>query len=70
MRNILSHQVDWTGESYGTVTLDWGYKNKHVPLSMPGYVEGDMHEYQHKNPTRPQHTPHIWERPDYGSKTE
>ena len=22
---------------------------------MPGYVDGDMHEYQHKNPTIPQH---------------
>ena len=37
---------------------------------MPGYVEGTMHEYQHKRPTRIQNTPHKWEIPDYGAKTQ
>ena len=35
---------------------------------MPLYVGGVMHEYQHKNPTKPLHEPHKWERPDYGAK--
>ena len=29
-----------------------------------------MHGYQHKIPTRPQHAPHKWERPNYGAKNQ
>ena len=38
----------------------WNYKNKHVTLYMSVYVEGAMHEYQHKMPTRTQHAPQNW----------
>ena len=51
----------------------WGYfvlgqLKKHDTLSIPGYMEGAMHEYQQKPPTRPQHAPLKWEIPDYGEK--
>ena len=35
--------VDWTGELYCGVSLDWYYKNKHISLYMPGYVKSFMH---------------------------
>ena len=49
--------VEWTVELYYGVSLDWDYKNKHVTLSIPGYMESDMHEYQQKSPTIPHHVP-------------
>ena len=32
--------VDWTGELYCGVSLDWYYKQKYVNLSIQVYVEG------------------------------
>ena len=37
---------------------------------MPGYVEGDIHEYQQKIPTWPHHALHNNEQPDYGAKIQ
>ena len=50
-RNIIMYQ--WNGMGNYTVVLVWigTIKNKHFTLSMQGYVEGDMHEYQHKRPS-------------------
>ncbi|KAL7480508.1 LOW QUALITY PROTEIN: hypothetical protein ACHAW6_006199, partial [Cyclotella cf. meneghiniana] len=30
--------VDWEGEKYVGLKLDWDYDKRKVPLSMPGYV--------------------------------
>ena len=62
--------VDWTGGLYCGVILDFEYKHKHITLSMLVYVEGSIHEYQHKIPTRPHHVPHKWKIPDYEDKTQ
>ena len=50
--------VDWTGISYCLVSLEWDYKQIFVTLSMAGYAESAMHEYQQKTTTRPQNAPH------------
>ena len=34
---------------------------------MPGYVKDTLHKFQHPTPTRPQHSPHQWAAPKYGS---
>jgi hypothetical protein len=34
---------------------------------MPGYITDALHKYQHLMPTRPQHAPHIWTEPSYGT---
>ena len=31
--------VDWEGKLFCGITLNWDYKNKHVDLSMPGYIK-------------------------------
>jgi hypothetical protein len=36
---------------------------------MPGYVEAALHRFQHPEPSRPQHAPHEWIPPTYGSTT-
>ena len=67
MRNILSCaseniiRYQWNGLRNCIMELVWiGTIKKNVTLSMPGYVEGVMHEYQHKRPTIPHHAPHTW----------
>jgi hypothetical protein len=50
--------------------LEWDYNNKTVDLSMPGYIKAALHNYQHPATTRPEHAPHKWNTPVYGSKTK
>ena len=33
---------------------------------MPGYVKEELHKFQHPTPSRPQHSPHQWNPPNYG----
>ena len=48
--------VDWTGELYCGVILDWDYKHKHVTLYMSKYVEEAM---QINMSTKFPHTPRM-----------
>jgi hypothetical protein len=57
---------DWTGSLYCGITLDWDYANKHVDLSMPGYIKDALHKFQHPLPRRPQYAPYNWTVPAYG----
>jgi hypothetical protein len=65
--NIAS---DWNGRAYCGLTLDWDYTNRTVELSLPGYIKAALHKYQHDAPARPEHAPHTWNPPIYGSKTQ
>lgn len=60
--------LDLTGSLYCGVTLDWDYEHCHVDASMPGYVDGALHKFQHPKPHRPEHSPHDWTEPTYGAK--
>jgi hypothetical protein len=61
---------DWNGTAYCGLTLDWDYKNRTVDLSMPGYIKATLHKYQHTSPALPEHSPHTWNPPIYGAKTQ
>jgi hypothetical protein len=37
---------------------------------MPGYIKAALHKYQHPVPVRPEHSPHGWNPPIYGAKTQ
>jgi hypothetical protein len=41
---------DCTGGLYCGITLKWYYENKHVDLSMSGYIKDALHKYQHPMP--------------------
>jgi hypothetical protein len=58
----------WTGSLYCGMTLNWDYANKHVDLSMPGYIKDALHKFQHPLPKRPQYAPHNWTVPAYGQR--
>jgi hypothetical protein len=37
---------------------------------MPGYIKAALHKYQHPAPGGPEHSPHTWNPPIYGAKTQ
>jgi hypothetical protein len=37
---------------------------------MPGYVAKALERFQHPTPTRAQHSPHDWQAPQYGVRTQ
>jgi hypothetical protein len=37
---------------------------------MPGYIKAALHNYQHPAPARSEHSPHRWNPPNYGAKTQ
>jgi hypothetical protein len=61
---------DWLGGLYCGITLKWDYSNKHVDLSMPGYIHDALHKFQHPMPKRPQYAPHNWTVPAYGQRIQ
>jgi hypothetical protein len=59
--------VDLEGTRYCGITLEWDYINRTVDLSMPGYVEDALHNFQHAKPARPCNAPSSWVPPSYGT---
>eukprot|EP00804_Cyclotella_cryptica_P000197 CCRYP_016181-RA/>CCRYP_016181-RA protein AED:0.36 eAED:0.35 QI:0/0/0/1/0/0/2/0/414 len=62
--------MDWKGELFCGVQLDWDYKNRTVRLSMPDYVRSALHKFAHPQPARPQHSPYKAAPISYGSTTQ
>jgi hypothetical protein len=53
----------------GTVTKLALWKGP-VSSHQHGYVEKALQQFQHTQPTRSQHAPHPWLKPQYGAKTQ
>jgi hypothetical protein len=68
INNHYKLTIDWSGALYCGLTLDWHYSAGHVDVSMPGYVPRALAKCNHPPPLRPQHAPHKWIEPVYGSK--
>jgi hypothetical protein len=62
--------MDWTGSKHCGLTIDWNYSHNHVDISMPGHVAKALQIFNHKPPTRQQHSPHQWNTPTYGAKVQ
>jgi len=58
--------ADWQG-TFNGITLAWDYEQRHVTLSMPGYVQKALHKFMHPPPTMAQDSPHEWYKTQYGS---
>jgi len=67
-----SYQVslDWAGTRYCGLTLEWDYTARTCDVSMPGYIARALQRFQHPMPAQPEHSPHPWQRPSYGAKTQ
>jgi hypothetical protein len=62
--------TDWEGKRYCGLTIDWDYDARTCDISMPGYIERALQRFQHPQPTRPQRSPHHWQKPNYGVKVQ
>ena len=60
-------KTDWKGNKYIGITLDWDYTKRQVHLSMPGYKEKGLTQFQHETPTTRQDQPHPHTPPTYGA---
>ena len=70
LRNDYKISTDWEGKNYCGLTLEWNYKDGYVDISMPGYIEKVRTKLCHPKPKFPQHAPHRWTQPSYGSKVQ
>ena len=66
LRKNYSITIDWNGSNYCGMQLDWDYKNRHMDISMPGYIPKLLNRIKHEQPTKPVHAPHQWNKPVYG----
>eukprot|EP00804_Cyclotella_cryptica_P024374 CCRYP_018573-RC/>CCRYP_018573-RC protein AED:0.15 eAED:0.15 QI:0/0/0/1/0/0/2/0/392 len=48
--------TDWLGNRYIGITIDWDYTKRRVHLSMPGYKDKALKQFQHLS-TETQHSP-------------
>ena len=63
--------LDWTGARYCGLSLRWDYENRTCDMSMPGYIQRALLRFQHVPASPlPEHSPHPWQRPNYGAKTQ
>ncbi|KAL7476137.1 hypothetical protein ACHAW6_002015 [Cyclotella cf. meneghiniana] len=60
--------TDWTGNQFIGITLNWDYKNKNIHVSMPGCVAKSLKQFEHKQPSNPQHAPFPTRPIKYGAK--
>jgi hypothetical protein len=70
LRQKYTITVDWTGDIYVGLRLSWNYRDHYVDISMTEYVTKALLRFNHPNPTRPQHSPHAWTKPIYGTHTQ
>jgi hypothetical protein len=70
LQDLYAVSTDWDGALYCGVTIKWDYKNGHIGISMPGYVQAALHKFQHPHPSASEDSPHIWNEPTYGAKVQ
>ena len=57
--------TDWEGNRYYGISIKWNDQKQVVDLSMAGYIQAELNRLQNSSPSRKEHAPHIWERPNY-----
>ena len=62
--------VDWTGDLFCGIKLEWDYKIRTVDLSMPGFMVRILHIFLHPTPKRPENQPHQHVQPQYSTKVQ
>ena len=60
----------WEEKLYIGITLKWNYTKRMEELSITGYVEAALYEFQHPKPSRPQQYPYPSTSPIYGSNSQ
>ena len=58
LRKWYEIHLDTDGRKYVGLDLNWDYTRRTVDVAMRGYVDSKLREYDHKPPTKPQHSPY------------
>ncbi len=58
LKGYYKIEVDWQGELYCRIQLDWHYNERYVDISMQTYVSKQLVQYNHKPSTRHQACPY------------
>ena len=48
LKQNYKYTTDWEGKNFCGLTFDWNYKQGHVDVSMPTYIDKILHKFQHK----------------------
>ena len=70
LKQFYEVSLDWTGSRYCGLSLSWDYEQRTCDMSMPGYIDRALLRFQHVPKPFPEHSPHPWQRPTYGAKTQ
>jgi hypothetical protein len=62
--------IDWDGNQYLGMNMDWDYNGHKVQVSMLDYVPKALTRVQHQAPSKPQHQPYPHVKPNYGVKAQ
>ena len=62
--------VDWSASLYCGITMKWDYQRRTCQISMPGYIAATLNKFKHIGPAQPQHSPHRFTAPQYGTKVQ
>ena len=62
--------VDWAGESYLGIDINWEYIKGHVDISMSEYTPKALTRLNHTATKKPQYAPHRWTAPGYGQQLQ
>ena len=62
--------IDWKGELFVGIKLEWDYKNRTLDTHIPDFVPKALHKYQHPKPAKPQHAPAKAVPIQYGAKVQ
>ena len=46
-------KIDYDGTLYCGISLDWKYEDRYVDISVPGYVQKKLVEYNHPTTKKP-----------------
>ena len=68
LESLYKVTTDCKGKLYSSITLKWYYDARTVNISIPGYVQAQLHKYHHQKPRQPEHSPYCYERSQYGVK--
>ena len=61
---------NWSGARSCGLFLTWDYVARTSNILMQGYIEHAFKRFQHPSPRTPENSPHPWQHPNYGAKTQ
>jgi hypothetical protein len=70
IKSLYTITADWRGTLYCSITLKWDYTARIVDTLMPSYIAKALLKFCVTTPQCPQHLPHAWTSPTYGTPVQ